>query len=158
MKFRVWHKMAKKFVNSPVYQEGTEWKGDNYSDSIFALDASGYLCYDDYGNGMYGVEDSFNYEVNLFTGMIDSSGKEIYENDIVKYSRKYGREDLSEIVRWKRFELKHEYTFFETWAIGEYTLLSVLEYAGIEYKDDYNSLRDIKPKSLEVIGNIYESN
>ena len=157
MKFRAWHKIAKKFAKTDCHFSNGKWDtGENQNYGDLAITMDGELVYDDMGNGQYSVQDQHNYIIDMFTGMLDCDGKEIYENDIVKYSRMYGREDISEIVRWKRFEHGYDYTFFETWCIGEYTLLSVLEYAGHRHNDDYNSLCDIKPNSLKVIGNIYE--
>ena len=87
------------------------------------------------------IKKTFNFRCiarNLFTGVKDVTGKDIYENDIVRSSYSVMRNEISE-VQFKR-------GIFFVLNNGGYHALSEFMYDS----------RD-KTKDLEVIGNIYEN-
>lgn len=115
MKFRVWHKKLRQFVKKRVdIQDGID-NADIMG--CLAVDCEGNLCYDDYGNGMYGVNDPENYIISEFTGLFDRNGVEIYEWDIVSF---HGDDESKEFtvrideyvtVTSKRFIQTHTYVY-----------------------------------------------
>lgn len=83
MKFRVWHHPSKRFVKDMQYKYPND---DHWSDNgTLAISIDGDLCYDDYGNGMYSVENYKDYAINYSTGLKDKNNIEIYDGDIIQF-------------------------------------------------------------------------
>jgi uncharacterized phage protein (TIGR01671 family) len=82
-KFRVWDKLAERFI-----------RPDKGFQGHYVLDLNG--SFHDLGNGSGGDE----YVVQQYTGLKDKNGKEIYEGDIVQYNVGSSYENMSFIVQW----------------------------------------------------------
>ncbi|WP_435752259.1 YopX family protein [Levilactobacillus brevis] len=76
-----------------------------------------------------------DFDVDMFTGLKDANGKEIYEGDIVKSSYKYAQPKISQVI----MEDGNSYILGEDLATGNEMLVS----------DHINE--------IEVIGNMYEN-
>lgn len=78
-----------------------------------------------------------NWHIMQYTGLKDKNGKEIYEGDIIKFSREQG------------------YTHFRKGSVASIAWFG-FRYVGFGF-DENCSLTTKKSKELEVIGNIYEN-
>jgi len=89
-KFRIWHKKQNKFIDPSKYEHLDYYK----TTGLCLIDCSGNLRVADYpsGNGDNSASSVFteinkeDYIIQQYTGCHDSSSKEIYEGDIIKYN------------------------------------------------------------------------
>lgn len=112
IKLRAWDKCGQRML---IAYEPDEQGKREYKPFEFGVGFSGF--------------DKNDLELMLFTGMIDNSGNEIYENDIVLDDGTVG------IVQWD------ENTF--SWYIDE--------------ANKFEGLREFTRNGLDIIGNIYEN-
>jgi uncharacterized phage protein (TIGR01671 family) len=134
LKFRVWN---------PTYQEmlypSSPTKNGDYEEKIY-LQLDGQLIGDFKHTGL--INCSEHYVIQQFTGMLDNNGKEIYEGDIIKYSRLF------------------EATSDEPTHIKELT--SFIRYESAKFGFDLKGFNDMfcdlsDGYNVEVIGNIFEN-
>ena len=117
IKFRIWDKSFKKFLE------------DNY-ETEYAVRKNG-LVIEIYDNGFgegYSVRNLDNIELLQFTGLKDSEGYEIYEDDIV----------------WNEYDEEYQVVIFDE---GEYKLLGESHIQNLFNNLDY----------IDVRGNVYEN-
>ncbi len=127
-KFRAWHKINKEWLWP--YPEGFNIIGEvTVFDMLKQRKVSDYI----------------NIEIVQFTGLLDKSGKEIYEGDIVK-------NDLSSksLIVW----VKDICAFYQ--AMIPYAL-SYSEYDGTTMKNLMPHMIDMRFNLKEIIGNKYEN-
>ena len=137
LKFRVWDKPRKQFINSK------EFYGDDYSEKSELgeafLDFNGKLKIARYpiGNGdnsadsVFSEMESDNYTIQQYTGIQDSNKKYIYDGDIVIYT--INKKTYMSVVMWENFG----------WVTRDYPEGSTIPLTtGIEYT---------------IIGNIFEN-
>ncbi len=142
IKFRIWNKRSKRFV-----QEDTDVDNRRgYNLGEYAISPNGDIYFYEQHDGGMDVLEPDDLERSQFTGLEDKNGKEIYEGDIVIYeytyneameSSAYGNGEVCDIDMVEWYE-------------GRY----ILNRKGLSSKmyflfDDY--------KELKVIGNIFEN-
>jgi len=137
-KFRLWDIKRKQWTGAPWRNN----KPHTCNAIISAIGMDGQLHYDDYGNGMYEL-DNDNYIIQQFTGVLDKNNKEIYEGDIVKTT---GPQLDVHAVEYTKGEI--------TWVRESFCLCQ----SGIGGNEmSYYVHCDCCPCGLEIIGNIFEN-
>ncbi len=121
-KFRAWDNINKKMYVVLAWQEGAVKVEDNSNED--------------------GVFITCNYKLIQYTGLKDKNEVEIYEGDIVKYTRAkaYDEEDREEII---------QHVFY---LAGAWTPVLWMHWEYHDFDERPMAIRDI-----EVIGNIYEN-
>ena len=120
IKFRVWDKKIKEYIVP-----------EQFEILLLANDKKTPICNLNLSNNIYDFYKAENIEVDMFTGLKDKKGKEIYEGDLVEIS-----DSDDDII----CQVKYEYGSFIL-VKGEYT-----EYLG-----------EVEERFLEVVGNIHEN-
>ena len=121
IKFRVWDKKIKEYIVPEQFEILLLCSNDKKTP----------VCNLNLSNNIYDFYKAENIEVDMFTGLKDKKGKEIYEGDLVKLL-----DTIDEIV----CVVKYAYGSYIL-ENGEYT-----EYLG-----------EVEERFLEVVGNIYEN-
>jgi len=85
IKFRVWNNKSK------------TWKGADYN--VDGGDRCAHLCCK-LKNGIFTLNSTENLIYQLFTGLLDKNGREIYEGDIVEYTYKSRSDKFTGIFEW----------------------------------------------------------
>ena len=120
IKFRVWDNKIKEYIVP-----------EQFEILLLANDKKTPVCNLNLSNNIYDFYKAENIEVDMFTGLKDKKGKEIYEGDLVEIS-----DSDDDII----CQVKYEYGSFIL-EKGEYT-----EYLG-----------EVEERFLEVVGNILEN-
>ncbi len=133
IKFRVWDSIDKKFY---------------FSNRILACDGKLFALevYEDEPCS-YSISKVEGEEINLWIGMNDKNGKEIYEKDIVRIIRQniLGKTEIIGVVKYNKSVLGYKiYNCFITKPDGK---------KGRWFSTYYFDISD----EIEVVGNIYEN-
>jgi uncharacterized phage protein (TIGR01671 family) len=132
IKFRAWHNNAKRYME----------------DLCLYLD-SGELG--DVSECFHNLENKEDYVLEQYTGLKDKNGKEIYEGDIVKYTRSKVEsiESPKGVFSSKLIELGEDF--------GEIAFIGFEYVVSFDHKryDDIEKLGNC-PHRFEIIGNIHE--
>ena len=156
IKFRAWHKDLKVMLEEITiypnmigidydnFEEALPEKYELFEDEIYFNDLENNehrkICSILLGDGWIWIENE-DVEVMQFTGLLNSTGKEIYEDDICKVEEGYfGDFKESEFIGKVEFE---DGCYF----IND---LKTNQYQSLDYAA-------IKNRNIEVLGNIYEN-
>ena len=141
IKFRGFLEIQKRWVygNLIVDENGTKYIVDN---KLFSADGH-HLAYEPTDEPVFINQDT----IGQYTGMEDSTGKEIYEGDIIQSTKS----------KYKRFDNDGIYEVY----FNEFLCHFALVDSSVEWHekhgayDDY-TLTGAKTKDFEVIGNIFD--
>lgn len=126
LKFRVWDTLEKRFILPDGGYQGH-----------FVISLNGDFI--NLQNGAGGKE----CIVQQYTGLVDKSGKEIYEGDFINFKIDYTVDCGSvDIIEWKNQEVHYDDPnagFF------------------FGHKYEFQMLDKILPETIEVVGNIFEN-
>lgn len=120
----------------------TRWERMEYFDSLYWFEENGVEYYTDSSGFIISssiYSDKYNAIVQQFTGIKDSSGRSIYEGDLI---------DFEVMVNYKEYEMLHnqEVMYDE-------------ELAMFVFGEDKWCMADhIKHETIKMVGNIYERN
>jgi hypothetical protein len=86
IKFRVWGKSEKRFLNEYSVIDNTVIPlSINFNGMIATSFYSKPIRISDLGHGIKTIENQENYIIQQFTGIKDLTGREIYEGDLVNF-------------------------------------------------------------------------
>ena len=142
IKFRVWDTDNKQWVSYSKYQCIP-------SDFIRSQDESPIF-------ELKGRDDEARFIIELFTGLLDKHGKEIYEGDFVNFNT----QDCTYIGEVEFFEKAEVWFDNESacWMFGRFeNQIHTIDKGNISFEYGYSIAGDgISEKSMEVVGNIHE--
>jgi uncharacterized phage protein (TIGR01671 family) len=153
LKFRVWDKIKKVFIDSENYSWGNRVgeSGQLFIDLNGQLHIAVFPC----GNGDNSADSVFDkipnqdrYVIQQFTGLKDKDGKEIYEGDIIDFSFSYGHERDSTGDVYGYFEVIFQDCEFVMKGINKWE--DELEILPLSYRQE-------KRDNFKVCGNIFEN-
>ncbi|HEE9099283.1 TPA: YopX family protein [Campylobacter coli] len=145
--FRIWN--GKKYLKQKIYNDNIN--NNEYIAVTGNIDDENYVftiehgCERDYYGGDYDeyckVKDftTYNYEIELFTGLCDKNGNKIYEGDILYYFKDCSE---GEVFKYQVLFKEGAFYLFES-------------YDG--FVDDEDLIAEFDLKELQVMGNIHEN-
>ena len=113
------------------------------SDGIYTKNDLNQMCWMDLRTIVWKRMDEPRFVKQQFTGLLDKNGKKIYEGDYINFSTnntvELGDKDVNE---WKNQEV-----YYDEKCAGFY----------FGREQSFQMLDGITPKTLEVVGNVFES-
>ena len=128
IKFRVWDKLKKRYVQDEDY---------------YCIESDGTLSEIDWNETCRKLNPD-DFEVELYTGLRDLSGKEIYEGDIHTFDR------MHFAVRWGHFVDDDSHSEMYGWHVGDSEGSGRLDASASDYINIVGNIRE-NPELLEVI-------